>query len=446
MPRLHGEYDVLVAGAGITGIIAAIAARRQGANILLMESTGFLGGVLTGGRLTKPHGPVNEGLLREMMERAAQRGGANLTHHLVPWGEFNAVLDPEVMQRVILEMLVEEGVQILLHSQIIDVVTSDRVRGVEFVAKSGRQLALAQATIDATGDGDVAAMAGAQFHLGRPADGKTQPISAYVRLINVDTPTLARYIRDHPDDFSEVVIPEHPGSQREDYVLNLLVTGFGALIQQAKSNGDWALPKAYVSLKTGLIPGEVNLNATRFHGDGLDERVLTAAEIELRKQAYQVVDFFKKYVPGFEKAQLLEIAPKLGVRETRRIVGDYMLTGEEVRSERRFPDSVALSRSGLDIHEPGGEGGLKQSIGAGYGVPYRCLLPAGVEGLLVAGRCISVDETAFGSTRNVPTCAQTGEAAGIAAALASRAGLTPRRLGAAPVQAVLAGLAIPLGT
>jgi len=446
MLGLYGEYQVVVAGAGIAGVVASIAARRQGAKVLLLEDSGTVGGMVTGGRLTKPHGPVDGGIFLEMIQRAASVGGANLSTWQVHWGEFGAVLDPEVMQRVILEMLEEAGVEVLLHARVVDVLQDSRVRGLEVAVKSGRKAVLGRAAVDATGDGDVAALAGAPFLLGRPADGKTQPISSYLRVVNVDTPRLARYMREHPEEFTELVLPEGDGKNPEDYRLNLLASGFGGLIDRARKAGDWKVPKGYISVKSGMMPGEVNLNATRFQGNGLDERTLSEAEIELRKQAYNVVDFLRKYVPGFEQALLLEVAPKLGVRETRRILGDYLLSGDDVKAERRFPDAIALSRSGLDIHEPGGEGGLKLSVGAGYGIPYRCLLPKGVDGLLVAGRCISTDEIAFGSTRNVPTCAQTGQAAGTAAALAVQAGLTPRQLNAAELQAALRSQGLALGT
>ncbi len=445
MLGLFGEYDVIVAGAGVTGIVAAIAAAREGAKTLLTEGSGVIGGLVTGGRLTKPTGPVDSGIFWELMQRAEKMGGADTATKQSYWGDYTGIFDPEVMQRVILEALEEARVEILLHARVTDVVMGDQLRGIEVSVKSGRKIILSRAAIDATGDGDLAALAGAQFLLGRPSDGKMQPITSYVRLINVDTPRLAKYMREFPGEFSEVVLPKNGGASRQDYVFNLFATGFTSLVRKAKEAGEWRIPKDHVTVKTGLLPGEVNINATRFQGNAVDERVLSEAEIEIRKQAYNVFDFFKKYVPGFEEAALLDVAPKIGVRETRRIVGDYLLTGEDAKSERRFEDSIAISRSAIDIHEPGGEGGLMLSVGRGFGVPYRCLLPKGVEGVLVAGRCISADEVAHGSTRNVPVCALTGQAAGTAAALAARAGLTPRQLKVGDLQVRLAQQGIVLG-
>ncbi|MDA8219617.1 MAG: FAD-dependent oxidoreductase [Dehalococcoidales bacterium] len=445
MLRLYGEYDVIVAGAGISGVVAAVSARREGARTLLVERTGFVGGLVTAGRMTKPTGPVDSGVFREMLERAAALGGADTTIREAPWGPYSGIFDPEVLQRVMLDTLSEAGVELLLHAQVTDVVADERVRGVEAVVKSGRRLILSKATVDATGDGDVAALAGAPFSLGRPKDGKTQPITTYLRLINVDMPRLAAYVREHPQDFPDVVFPENSGKTNADYVFTFFATGFLGLIKQAKEAGDWRIPKNNITIKTGMLPGELNINATRFQGNALDERTLSEGEVELRRQAYNAFDFFRKYVPGCEEAALLDIGPLIGVRETRRIAGDYTLTYDEVKSQSRFRDAVGLSRCALDIHEPGGEGLIMTTVGKGYGLPYRALLPKGVEGLLVAGRCISVDEIALGSTRNVPACAITGEAAGTAAALAAKANTTPRRLNVEEVQAVLAKRAIALG-
>jgi hypothetical protein len=151
-------------------------------------------------------------------------------------------------------------------------------------------------------------------------------------------------------------------------------------------------------------------------------------------------------VRGFENAIFLEVAPKLGVRETRRIVGEYVLTEHDVRHEARFPDAIGLSNCPVDVHEPGGEKAIMDSVGAGYGVPYRCLVPKAVDGLLLAGRCISVDEIAFGSTRNLPVCAFTAEAAAIAAAYAARHRVEPRNVPIQEIQQALTASKVVLGT
>ena len=177
-------------------------------------------------------------------------------------------------------------------------------------------------------------------------------------------------------------------------------------------------------MKTGLIPGEISVNVTRFQGNGLDDRTLSRAEIEIRKQSYCAFDFLQRYVKGFERAIFLEVAPKLGIRETRRIKGRYVLTEADVRGRKTFDDAIGRCNSPVDVHEPGGSRAIMDNIGEGlrHSVPLPCPGKK-VKGLLMAGRCISVDEIAFGSTRNVPACAMTGEAAGIAAAQSAASGI-----------------------
>jgi hypothetical protein len=429
MLGLLGSYDVVVAGAGLTGVVSSIAAAREGAKTLLVEGSGVIGGLITGGRMSKPTGPVEGGIYREMIDRTGARGGADTSTRVSYWGPYTSIFDPEVMQRVILELLEESGVEVLLHAWIDDVLREEAVvRGVAVHVKSGHKLILAKATVDASGDGDVAALAGAEFAVGRASDGLTQPITSYVRVINVDVVRLARYLREHPDDFTDLVLPDAAAAV-EEYAFTLFATGFTKVIERARGEGfSWIIPKNHITIKTGLLPGEININATRVHGNALDERVLSQAEIAIRKQAYCVYDFLRKYVPGFEKALFLDVGSKIGVRETRRILGDYILTETDVKSEARFPDSIGVSKCAIDIHEPGGEKGLMVGVGAGYDIPFRCLLPRGLEQLLVAGRCISVDHVALGSTRNTPACALTGQAAGMAAALSAKTGTPVRKL------------------
>ena len=444
MLGLFGTYDVVVAGAGVTGVIAAISAARAGAKVLLVEGTGFIGGNVTAGRLTKPTGTVENGIFWEMMKRASDLGGADISVQTTNWGEYTGVFDPETILRVMITMLEEDKVEVLLHTMIVGVVTSDAVKGLEIMVKSGRKILLSDVVIDASGDGDVATLAGAEFAIGRASDGMMQPMSCYIRMVNVDTPSLARYIRDNPDQFKSVVLPPEISDDVSAYAFRLLASGFHGIIERAREAGDWTLPKNYLTVKTGLLPGEINLNITRFQGNALDERAMSRAELEIRKQAYEAVDFVKRYVPGCEEAALLDIAPKLGVRETRRIKGEYTLSGDDVKQGRTFEDAIGFTKSPIDVHEPGGEGGGIVGVADGYSVPYRCLLPANVDGVLIAGRCISVDEIAYGSTRNIPTCALTGEAAGVAASLASQKKITPRQLDVGAVQEVLRVRGVPL--
>jgi hypothetical protein len=443
--ELFGEYDVVVIGAGVTGTVASLRAARDGARTLLLEGSGILGGLLTGGRLTKPTGLINGGVFKELLERCAGYGGADTKTRESYWGAYTGAFDAETMQRVIIEAMEEAQVEVLLRAQVVGTVMDGSIlRGLKIQTKSGTKLVLAKVFIDSSGDGDVAALAGAPFMIGRPADGLMQPMTSYFRVINVDLPRLVEDCRAHRDDFTDFVIPE--GTRNEDFVMKFVVTGLTKRIAKAEREGfKWIIPKDHMTLKTGLIPGEINVNVTRVHGSGLDDRTLSRAELEIRKQAYTAFDFLKRYVGGFQNAIFLEVAPKLGVRETRRIKGHYVLTEQDVRNQARFDDAIGICNSPVDIHEPGGKTAVMDHVGTGYGIPFRCLVPEGIDGLYVAGRCVSADEVAFGSTRNVPACATTGEAAGAAAALAVRSATSAASVSVSDVQAALRENGVILG-
>jgi hypothetical protein len=446
--NLFGSYDVVVTGAGSSGIVAAIRAAREGAKTLLLEGTGFLGGLITGGRLTKPTGLINSAIFHEMLDRCVGYHGADGRVRESYWGKYTGTFDAETMQRVIIEMVEEAGVEVLLRATVTETVKKDgALHGLIIRTKSGESLVLAKSFVDASGDGDVAALAGAEFMLGREGDGLTQPITSYFRLLNVNVPALIADCNANRADMWEVVYPKEAGDRNEDYVMAVLLTGFQQRIKDKVAEGfDWIIPKDHITMKTGLIPGEISVNVTRFQGNGLDDRDLSRAEIEIRKQAYCAFDFLQRFVKGFEKAIFLEVAPKLGIRETRRVTGQYVLTEADVRGNRRFDDAIGLCNSPVDVHEPGGSRAIMDHVGVGYGIPYRCLIPLTVDNLIMAGRCISVDEIAFGSTRNVPACTMTGEAAAIAASLAAKRGAAISTISVGEVQARLRELGAWLGT
>lgn len=447
MLELFGRYDAVVIGAGISGVIAAVRAAREGASTLLLEGSGTLGGMVTGGRMTKPTGIVNGGLFDELFDRCAAYGGGDKSIRTTYWGTYSGMFDAEAMQRAVIDVIDEAGVEVLLRAPAVEcIMAGSRLAEIVVQAKSGRKRIAATTFIDASGDGDVAALAGADFMLGRKDDGKLQPISSYVRIINVDLPRLFEFCERHRDDL-EQLLPSEGGATNEDLALKFHASGFTKLIARARDEGfRWILPRDHMILRAGLIPGEIVVNVTRVHGNALDERDLSRAEIEVRRQAYCAFDFFKGYLPGFERAIFLEASPKLGVRETRRIVGRYVLTGEDVVSNARFEDAIGLCNSPIDIHDPSGGGVSMRNVGEGYGIPFRCLVPQDVGGLLMAGRCISVDEVAFGSTRNTPACAMTGEAAGIAAAAASRLNAPVAEMAVDGIQSRLRELGVQLGT
>ena len=449
LPVSH-ETDVLVVGGGIAGVMAALAAGRVGARTLLVERFGSLGGTGTAAMMNLFYVPyaASRGLVRELFDRLIARGGA------IP-GEF-VVYDPELYKVTALEMLAEAGARVLLHTFVSDVVLDGRVlRGIVAENKSGRQAILSRVTVDASSDADIAARAGAPYVKARERDGKMRPMTLIFRMGGVDVPRLVEYVRSHPDDFS----PDPLQCMLDLEHQMIRVFGFFKLVEEAKARGElW--PDCYYFRVESVLPdrGVLTVNATRVYGvDGTNAEDLSRAEIETRHQMIQLANWARTRVPGFERSFILDSANTIGVRETRRIRGEYLMTEEDILAGRRYDDVVGVDANQQNPREQGGhppdgqEGGPQDREARElvarmfvYEIPYGCLVPREVDGLLVAGRCISVDHHADVYTRNQGTAMATGVAAGAAGALAARAGVPPRAVDIRAVQRELARLGADL--
>jgi hypothetical protein len=283
---------------------------------------------------------------------------------------------------------------------------------------------LAKRTIDATADAFVAAAAGCELQQGDER-GRVQPSSLMFRLSHVDMDAVAAYVRDHPDQMRTSLAPEQRNASALTAVAGLYDLWHGA---QADGIG---VPRELVSFFISPYPDEVTVNMTRVIDiDPLDPDDLTRAEVEARGQAMRLVAFFRERVPGFAHARIAATATQIGVRESRRIVGAYTLTRDDILERHTFDDAVARSAYPIDIHNPSGSGTTTHRLPAGtsYEIPYRCLVPRAVDDLLVAGRCISTTHEALASTRLTPTVMTLGQAAGTAAALSLQANVPPRAL------------------
>ena len=453
--ELASRNEVIVVGGGPAGIAAAVSAARNGADTLLVERYGFLGGMATAG-LVNPFMPhhiegkqVIGGVLQEIYDRLTAIGGAvgpikilEAYDGATVKGQSYMPFDPEALKFVALHMIEESGVQLLLHSYMCDVIMKgSEIEGVEVVNKSGRQLLLGEIIIDATGDGDVAAMAGATFQKGRESDGLTQPGSIMFRMGSVDMERFRKYMIENPDKFRwrfPHCEPIDSSAVRENHQKVWVFGGaFKDLVKEARDRGEkYVIGKDWVSVFANPRRGEVTINATRVQFDGTDAKDLTRAEIEGRKQVEWLLSLLKK-APGFEDAYLLETAPQIGPRETRRILGEYVITGEDVLEGRNFGDVIAKGCFAVDIHDPKGRGGVPKILRKPYDIPYRCLVPKNVENLLLAGRCISSTHEANASLRVMPICVATGQAAGTAAALCIKENVSPRELNVAKLQETL---------
>jgi len=423
---------VLVVGGGNAGCAAALAAARTGARTMLVERYGFLGGTATaamvGPWMTFHSGTdrIVGGIAQEIVESLTARGGS--PGHVHDASDYVATVtpfDPEAHKALLFELMAEAGVDLLLHAYVLDALLDERGRasGARFATVGGIREERAAVTIDATADAFVAASAGVEMVQG-DARGRVQPASLMFRLSHVDLERTAAYVREHPEQMRSSLAP----GERTAASLSA-VAGLYDLWERARASGEVDVPRELVSFFATPYPDEVTVNMTRVTGiDPLDADDLTRAEIEARAQVTQLVAFFRTRVPGFERCRLAATATQIGIRESRRIVGEYVLTRDDVLEARAFDDAVARSAYPIDIHNPGGSGTTTHRLppGQSYEIPYRCLVPQRVDGLLVAGRCISTTHEALASTRLTPTVMTLGQAAGTAAALAVAAGIEPR--------------------
>jgi glycine/D-amino acid oxidase-like deaminating enzyme len=418
---LWKDVEVLVVGAGSAGSIAAITAASLGKETLLVERHGFMGGISSGvldtfygfftpgdpGRKVIGGVPdrVLDGLRRQgvYMERPNTYGaGTGITY------------DPETLKFVYEVLALEAGVELLYYSFCTDVVVEDgRIREIIVDGKKGLRRIRAEVVIDTTGDADVAARAGVPFE-DASAGGKAQSLTTIFRLGNVDE-ERARAV------------------SRSDLV---------RLMREAIQSGHYQLPREDGSIHITPLPGVMGANMTRISSqDATDPEALTRAEVEGRRQTMEYVRFFRECVPGYEHSYLLSLGAMIGVRESRRILGEYQLTRDDVMAGRKFPDAIAMCGAPIeDHHAAAGTHWEFLAPGAAYDIPFRCLVPRAIDGLLVAGRCLSATHDAHASARSIGQCMGMGQAAGAAAVQALEANVAPRAVDTARLQHTLLDL------
>lgn len=422
--------DVLVAGGGPAGICAAVAAARQGAKVLLVERYGAVGGNLTLGNVSPILGKVSKGTMYdEVIDLLSAKHQDELKVETRNGKEIH--IDAEEAKGILINFLDLNNVEVMLQTAVCDVIKDNTdLKGLIVTTPCGLKAITAKRIIDATGDGTVAYLSGSEYKIGRDGDGRTQPVTLEFTINNVDESRAIMCF----GGSDPVTLPD--GKKYSEFC------------KECERNG--ILPKnvSIVRLHRTFYSGERNVNATQMNEiSGLDTADLYKAEVELRNQIDRVVDFLRKYIPGYENCMLKTTADTLGVRETRRIMGEYVMCDEDVEQGKHYDDAIVHNAWFLiDIHNPSGGGQAEghSKMAQPYDIRYGAFLPLGVENLLTAGRCISGTHRAHASYRVMAICMATGEAAGIAAALSIKENVMPRNLHIRKIRDVLINKGIEL--
>ena len=417
MEQLQGSYphtyDVIVAGGGPAGVAAAVSAARLGAKTALVERFGVLGGMLTSGHVQPILGRAEGRTMYDEIVALLREGHPDAPRVKTRNGD-EIGLDLEEAKLRLLDLCLKNGVYVYLQTPAVaPVLEGRRVTGLQICTPQGLETLAARAVVDATGDGFVAALAGAPYEVGR-ADGRCQPATLEFTVDNVDEgPHFACYGGSDP-----VTLPD--GRK------------YSQVCKEACARGELPENVSIVRIHYTLHPGERSINATQANGfDTLTPEGAVGAEYLLRRQVEPILAFLRKYAPGFANCRLRSTATALGVRESRRFVGEYVLSDQDVEKGARFPDVVVHKAWFLiDIHNPAGGGQAERHSQPAepYDIPYRSLVPLEVDGLLLSGRNISGTHRAHASYRVMGVALATGQAAGVAAALSARQDATPRQL------------------
>ena len=468
------EFEIVVVGGGTAGSMAALAAARMGARTCLVEAAGYLGGTcLALANITPFHNSRGEqvvaGLAQDLVDRIGAHGGTRENPHLPNLagigGSFTPV-DPDAMKLALFELAEEAGVELWLHTLLTDVMSEgETLRGVRVHNKSGAHELRAKVVIDATGDADVAVRAGAAYVQDTPEAALNATL--LFRVAGVDTDAFIEDARRSPHKFvlladpylreTRKLTPERVMREQVRDIYDCPYIYLANVVRDYVPRADWnewAITSVEKSgwgrlkpfaARFSVMPlphrrDVVTLNVTSITFDATDGAQRSRAEVDGQRQARLALDVLRRYVPGFADCFLHTVLPAVSVRASRRIAGEYELNREDVEGGARFPDAIARGAYPMSVQsatEPGVRQHLFVRHGGDYDIPYRCLVPEKIDGLLVAGRCLSATREAVGSARMGAQCMAYGHAAGVAAALAARAALPPRAVDVAGLRRVL---------
>ena len=418
-------FDVIIGGGGVSGALAAIAAGRSGAKVLIIEQSGYLGGSLTGagvGPMMTFHAgekQVIKGLPEEIVQNMVKRGfSAGHVKDTTRYVSYVTPFSSEGLKLILDEMTREANVKVLYHTFLGAVRTEGgRIASLTVCNKDGLNQVKGKVFVDATGDGDIAAWAGVPMTKGREVDGATQPMTMNMKYCNVDTNKLKKHIISNVGEFDRL----KDNQDLMNLSTSFCVAGFKEEFKAARERKEIGFDREELLFFETNRPGEYIINTSRIlEKDGTDAESLSEAEIIGRRQCAQLDIFLRKHIPGFENALLEYTGPSVGVRGSRQLVGEYTLTAEDILSRKEFETTIAHSAYPIDIHNPKGAGTNSMFLsekGTYYSIPYEVMTCKELSNLLVVGRCISATFEAQAAIRVTPTAGAIGQAGGIAAAL-----------------------------
>lgn len=431
------QFDVVIVGGGTTGTFAAIASARAGAKTALVEASGFLGGVAACGLPWMAFHNYEEreriigGIPYEVIERLRKVNGAS-DFLMDPILESTVYVNPSLLKIVLMEMAREAGVKLFLHALAGEVrMEGSRVTGVFIHNRQGCQLLEGKAFVDCTDCCNLAGFAGAPVARGRQSDGKVQVASTIFTVGDVDVDAMIRYFEEHPTQLRPHTLPPEELRFVIDSLKGAPLFSLGAfrdLIAEATGDG-LRFPRETMIGIVRPCQREIMLVTPRVEDvDPTDEESFTCAEETGYAQILDIMRFINGYMPGGRNARIISTGHTIGMRETSHIVGEYTMTQEDIVTGARFPDAIAQGAYYMDIHTPDNRGLAPMVQPPTYQIPYRCLLPQRIEGLLVAGRCVSATHEALAAIRVIPIAGAMGQAAGTAAAMAAVRDLPVRRV------------------
>lgn len=417
---MKDKYELIVVGGGFAGVCAAISAAREGVDVLLVEKFNCLGGAAVS-QLVLPFMPywtqmpitldkkfLCGNLFLEIFDEM------NKITNLENRNGFNKLLyfDEEILKLVLNRMCIKYNVKLLFNATLTGAsVSGGVITSIQVLGKSKPLELYADSFIDATGDGELSMLAGCSYKVGREKDSLCQPMTLCFRIGGID---------------------------KEGFTSS--ASKINKIYSEHKAKGLIKNPRENVLIFYNYNDGVLHFNTTRIiKKDPTDPFDITEAEIEAREQVFEMYYFLKENIKGFENSRVLSTAMQIGIRESRKIEGEYTLTVDDLKTLARFDDAIAVSNYDIDIHNPEGEGTtqIKFFDGEWYEIPYKCLIPKGMNNLLVAGRCISSTHEAQSSFRVMPFCAEIGQAAGIAIAVAKSGGVLPRYADVTEIQKIL---------